>query len=95
MTKEAMNVFNKNNLESLAMLEQDMVMGETASGESVKNVVGSVTNFIRNPNLSTLDKLRLLMIYTMSQEGSGTGAVLCTFSLVNTEIVSRQRCFGN
>eukprot|EP00297_Palpitomonas_bilix_P003784 CAMPEP_0113893618 /NCGR_PEP_ID=MMETSP0780_2-20120614/16206_1 /TAXON_ID=652834 /ORGANISM="Palpitomonas bilix" /LENGTH=601 /DNA_ID=CAMNT_0000883955 /DNA_START=79 /DNA_END=1884 /DNA_ORIENTATION=- /assembly_acc=CAM_ASM_000599 len=69
MTKEAMALFNKTNLEEIGMLEQDMVMGETASGEPVKNVFARLTAVLHNPEVSPLDKLRLIVIYTLSQEG--------------------------
>jgi len=68
LAEQASAKFNPE-LEALAYLEQDMATGEDAKGGSPKNIVSRLSNALSDFNTSKLDKLRLLMIYIISQEG--------------------------
>lgn len=69
MANAAMEVFNKRRLETIAHLEQDMATGEDAEGKAVKNVITSLPPILSDPEVSKEEKLRLLMIYVISQGG--------------------------
>ncbi|EGC40177.1 hypothetical protein DICPUDRAFT_147033 [Dictyostelium purpureum] len=56
-------------LEQVAYLEQDMATGEDANGSTPKNIVGRLSNFLSDFSLDKHAKIRLLMIYIISQEG--------------------------
>ncbi|EGG19715.1 Sec1-like family protein [Cavenderia fasciculata] len=54
---------------NLAYLEQDMATGEDAKGSSPKNIVGRLSSFLSEQRIEKNDKIRLLMMYIISQEG--------------------------
>jgi len=64
-----MDVFNNKGIEAIARIEQDMATGEDADGKTVKNVISSLPPILADPHVSKEDKMRLLMIYIISQEG--------------------------
>jgi len=73
MSTEAMKVFEEHQLKKIAYLEQDMSTGEDAEGNPVKNVISGMPPILTDENISKLDKLRLLMLYIISQEGIKDG----------------------
>ncbi|KYQ92769.1 Sec1-like family protein [Tieghemostelium lacteum] len=68
LAEQASNKFTPD-MEQLAYLEQDMATGEDAKGNSPKNIIGRLSNFLSDPVVDKMDKLRLLMIFIISQEG--------------------------
>jgi len=69
MANTAMEVFNTRGLERIAQIEQDMATGEDAERHTVKNVISRLPPILSDPGVSREDKLRLLIIYIISQEG--------------------------
>jgi len=69
LANAAMDIFNDKNIERIALLEQDMSTGEDADGKTVKNVITNLPPILSDPAVSKDEKLRLLMIYIISQEG--------------------------
>jgi len=69
MASAAMNIFNLNDLTKIAGLEQDMATGEDADGKVVKNAISSIPALLTDPQVPQLDKVRLLMLFIISQEG--------------------------
>jgi len=69
LASTAMESFNQNQLATLAGAEQDMATGEDADGKAVKNIISALAPLLTDAEVSMLDKIRLLMIYIISQEG--------------------------
>lgn len=71
LAQECMNKFDKRKLKELGELEQDMATGLNNDGKQVvpKALKAQLTNMCQDPSVSALDKLRLLMIYIISQGG--------------------------
>lgn len=69
MANAAMDAFNVQGLERVAHIEQDMSTGEDADGKSVKNVISRLPTILSDAAVSKEDKIRLLIIYIISQEG--------------------------
>lgn len=69
MANAAMDQFNKKHLEEIAHLEQNMATGEDSDGKVVKNIVTALPPVLSDPNVTKEEKLRLLMIYVISQGG--------------------------
>ena len=64
-----MRIFNQKKLRQVGTLEQDLAMGETENHEPLKNVMGTLTSLLTEPTLSTEDRLRLLMLYSIHKQG--------------------------
>lgn len=69
MANTAMEAFNRMGLERIAHIEQDMATGEDADHKPVKNVISRLPIILSDPAVSREDKIRLLIIYIISQEG--------------------------
>eukprot|EP00164_Ancoracysta_twista_P001220 GFYU01001599.1.p1 GENE.GFYU01001599.1~~GFYU01001599.1.p1 ORF type:complete len:657 (-),score=150.51 GFYU01001599.1:79-2049(-) len=69
MTQECMKRFKDEELDSVAMLEQNMAMGQDPEGNSLKNLMSDLTNVLQSPSIPKQSKLRLLMTYIITQEG--------------------------
>ncbi|PRP79539.1 Sec1-like family protein [Planoprotostelium fungivorum] len=71
MSQQCMTVFNEKHLADIAGLEQDMATGEDSEGKPVKNIISGLPRLLTLPEaeLPLDDKLRLLMLYIISQEG--------------------------
>jgi len=69
MANQAMDIFNFHDLTDIASVEQDMATGEDAEGRPAKNILSNMPNLLTHPEISTTDKIRLLMLYIISQEG--------------------------
>jgi len=69
MGNAAMDVFNRMGLERIAHIEQDMATGEDADHKAVKNVISRLPTILSDASVSREDKIRLLIIYIISQEG--------------------------
>jgi len=69
MTQHCMAAFNERHLSKIAAIEQDMAIGEDAEGKPTKNIISSMSQFLTDSSVNDIEKLRLLMIYLISQEG--------------------------
>eukprot|EP01114_Cavostelium_apophysatum_P008990 TRINITY_DN2205_c1_g1_i1.p1 TRINITY_DN2205_c1_g1~~TRINITY_DN2205_c1_g1_i1.p1 ORF type:complete len:614 (+),score=188.15 TRINITY_DN2205_c1_g1_i1:367-2208(+) len=69
MTSTAMGIFEEQQLAKIAGLEQDMATGEDANDKPIKNVVGSIAALLQDPKIEHQNKIRLLMLFIISQEG--------------------------
>jgi len=69
MANQCMAIFQTRNLTKIAGLEQDMATGEDAEGKPVKNIMSVMPTLLQSSEVSLTDKLRLLMLYIISQEG--------------------------
>lgn len=69
MANAAMEAFNRMGLERIAHIEQDMATGEDADHKAVKNVISRMPPILSDASVSREDKIRLLIIYIISQEG--------------------------
>jgi len=69
LANAAMESFNTKHLEEIAKLEQNMATGEDSEGKAVKNIVMDLPPVLSDPNVTKEEKLRLLMIYVISQGG--------------------------
>ena len=68
ISKELMRKFNQEGLSDFAMLEQDMAMGEDSEGNKIGNKLPDVIEFVRSHDRATIDKVRLIMIYMVTQK---------------------------
>eukprot|EP01118_Nematostelium_gracile_P005166 TRINITY_DN1623_c0_g1_i1.p1 TRINITY_DN1623_c0_g1~~TRINITY_DN1623_c0_g1_i1.p1 ORF type:complete len:614 (+),score=162.97 TRINITY_DN1623_c0_g1_i1:125-1966(+) len=69
LASAAMKVFEDTKLKPIGFTEQDMATGEDASGAPAKNILSTLPTLFNDEIISQQDKLRLLMIYIVSQEG--------------------------
>lgn len=69
--QELMSKYHNANLELVATLEQNMATGEDANGKAYKTALMDLKALLlrRDLALSPEDKMRLLMIYVITQEG--------------------------
>jgi len=69
LAQECMQIYDKQNLHDLGQLEQDMATGLTETGDKIKltNIKNDLVTFCQNPDIGVVEKLRLLMIYIISQ----------------------------
>jgi len=66
---ECMDAFKAKKLESIGILEQDMATGEDSEGKPAKNPISRLPPLLHDPDVSLEDKIRLIMIYIVTQEG--------------------------
>ncbi|KAG0244284.1 Sec1-like protein [Mortierella sp. GBAus27b] len=69
MAKECMKIFEKFKINELGLVEQQLATGETVDGHLPKQVLAEMVPFLDDPQVSTMDKVRLLMLYTICREG--------------------------
>eukprot|EP01113_Clastostelium_recurvatum_P022373 TRINITY_DN2667_c0_g1_i1.p1 TRINITY_DN2667_c0_g1~~TRINITY_DN2667_c0_g1_i1.p1 ORF type:complete len:620 (-),score=203.59 TRINITY_DN2667_c0_g1_i1:32-1732(-) len=69
LANTAMDIFQARGLERIGSVEQDMATGEDADGKTIKNVISSLAPILSDPDVSKADKMRLIMLYIISQEG--------------------------
>uniref|UniRef100_A0A7S4K4B5 Uncharacterized protein n=1 Tax=Guillardia theta TaxID=55529 RepID=A0A7S4K4B5_GUITH len=69
LTKKCMALYEQKFLEKISTEEQNMATGADAQGKALKTVQQSVMNVLQDEHISEKDKLRLILIYVISQEG--------------------------
>ncbi|KAF9913556.1 vacuolar sorting protein VPS33/slp1 [Lobosporangium transversale] len=69
MAKECMKIFEKFKINELGLVEQQLATGETVDGHLPKQVLAEMVPFLDDPQVSTMDKIRLLMLYMICREG--------------------------
>ncbi|KAI8917070.1 Sec1-like protein [Powellomyces hirtus] len=69
--QECKNMFERRQLDIVAAVEQDLATGETAKGRAIKftQTMVDMVPALDSPNVSSSDKLRLLMLYIIAQNG--------------------------
>ncbi|KAG1499673.1 hypothetical protein G6F48_006908 [Rhizopus delemar] len=69
IAQECMSYFERHKLNSVGNLEQNMATAETADGETPMTIVLDMVPLLADPNISSVDKARLLMLYIIWKEG--------------------------
>jgi len=71
LANECMNVFKGKELSKIALIEQNLANGSDATGKAIKkgSVTADVQKFLSDGSISKEDKMRLFLIYLLSQEG--------------------------
>ncbi|KAF9351728.1 vacuolar sorting protein VPS33/slp1 [Mortierella sp. AD094] len=69
MAKECMKIFEKFKINELGLVEQQLATGETVDGHLPKQVMADMAPFLDDPQVSTMDKIRLLMLYMICRDG--------------------------
>jgi len=71
ITGQLMTKYNQCGLEQIATLEQNMATGEDSAGKAFKAALPELKSLLQNSDLplSPVDKMRLLMIYVITQDG--------------------------
>lgn len=72
MAKECMKIFEKFKINELGLVEQQLATGETVDGHLPKQVLAEMVPFLDDPDVSTMDKIRLLMLYVICRGGLRT-----------------------
>lgn len=71
LQKRLMKIFKEQQLRSIALLEQDLAVGQDADGKPLKNkeVLSTLSRFLSIPVIPKEIKVRLIMIYLITQGG--------------------------
>jgi syntaxin-binding protein 1 len=69
LTQQCMDAFNARGLQTIAEHEQNLAMGEDSDGNKLKNAITQITPVLSSASVDPLDKLRLVMIYIITNEG--------------------------
>ncbi|GJJ76041.1 hypothetical protein EMPS_08400 [Entomortierella parvispora] len=69
IAKECMKIFEKFKINELGLVEQQLATGETVDGHLPKQVLAEMVPLLDDPDVSSMDKLRLLMLYTICRGG--------------------------
>lgn len=71
LAEACFDAFDKRNLKNVSSLEQDMATGVDESGKKTKknDIISRIIEMIQDDSISHEDKLRLVMIYIISQDG--------------------------
>ncbi|KAF7232902.1 hypothetical protein EG68_09809 [Paragonimus skrjabini miyazakii] len=68
ITEACMNIF-RHGVDKLCEVEQDLVMGQTAQGEVLRDPMRALSGALRHDFTSVEDRLRLLMIFVLTKDG--------------------------
>ncbi|KAJ1560234.1 vacuolar sorting protein VPS33/slp1, partial [Cladochytrium tenue] len=71
--QECKSIFERRKLDSVASVEQDLAVGETADGRVPRNAMVDMVPILDDPAVPSVDKLRLLLLYIIAQEGIQDG----------------------
>ena len=69
LTKKCMSQYETNSLEGVSGEEQNMSTGEDVDGNPPKDLLVKVSAHLQSAGVLARDKLRLLMIYVVTQTG--------------------------
>ncbi|KAJ3179292.1 vacuolar sorting protein VPS33/slp1 [Geranomyces variabilis] len=69
--QECKTMFERRQLDLVAAVEQDLATGETSKGRAIKfsQTMVDMVPALDSPNVTSADKLRLLMLYIIAQNG--------------------------
>jgi syntaxin-binding protein 1 len=71
-----LNRFNSQKLDTVALEEQNMAVGEDPDHQKLKDVLGNISPILKSPEVTDEDKLRLVMVYLITQGDSKKNKVL-------------------
>ncbi|KAK3822148.1 MAG: Sec1-like protein [Linnemannia gamsii] len=69
IAKECMRIFEESKINELGLVEQQLATGETVEGHLPKQVLAEMVPFLDDPDVSGMDKARLLMLYMICRGG--------------------------
>ncbi|KAF9116316.1 vacuolar sorting protein VPS33/slp1 [Mortierella sp. AM989] len=69
IAKECMKNFENLKINELGLVEQQLATGETVDGHLPKQVLSEMVPFLDDPQVTTIDKIRLLMLYMICRDG--------------------------
>jgi hypothetical protein len=69
IAKECMRLFEQFKINELGLVEQQLATGETVDGHLPKQILAEMVPLLDDPDVSSMDKLRLLMLYTICRGG--------------------------
>jgi len=69
LAQECMNIFNKKRLNDIGNVEQCLATGENSDGTEPKQIVMDMVPLLIDRSISSLDKVRLLMLYIIIKHG--------------------------
>lgn len=69
LAESCMEYYKEHQLDAICSVEQNMVLGEDAEGNPVKNIIPSLVPLLQDTKISVVNKLRLLMLYVITKEG--------------------------
>ncbi|KAG0227954.1 vacuolar sorting protein VPS33/slp1 [Actinomortierella wolfii] len=69
MAKECMRIFEKYKINELGLIEQQLATGETVDGHLPKQILSEMLPLLDDPAVSSMDKIRMLMLYTICRGG--------------------------
>ncbi|KAG0273897.1 vacuolar sorting protein VPS33/slp1 [Linnemannia exigua] len=69
IAKECMRIFEESKINELGLVEQQLATGETVEGHLPKQVLAEMVPFLDDPDVSGMDKARLLMLYIICRGG--------------------------
>ncbi|KAG0279736.1 vacuolar sorting protein VPS33/slp1 [Linnemannia gamsii] len=69
IAKECMRIFEESKINELGLVEQQLATGETVEGHLPKQVLAEMIPFLDDPDVSGMDKARLLMLYMICRGG--------------------------
>jgi len=64
-----MSVCKTQQIMEMGAIEQDLATGFDAQGHEAKNIMSRLPPFLEDPHISVVDKVRLLMLFIISQDG--------------------------
>lgn len=67
LAQSLMETFKKDELAEIAKEEQNIVTGKDSNGKTPSNLANELTQIMKKTNVSNLDKLRLLMAFTIAK----------------------------
>ncbi|KAJ3270376.1 vacuolar sorting protein VPS33/slp1, partial [Borealophlyctis nickersoniae] len=67
--QECKVMFERRRLDAVGLVEQDLATGETPDGRPVKNAMMDMVPLLDDENVSSYDKVRMLMLYIISLDG--------------------------
>ncbi|KAJ3201238.1 vacuolar sorting protein VPS33/slp1 [Entophlyctis luteolus] len=67
--QECKSLFERRKLDLVAAVEQDLATGETSAGTAPRNIIIDMTPVLIDQSITAYDKLRILMLYIIAQEG--------------------------
>ena len=72
ITDECLAVFEQKKLMEVALVEQDLVTGETAEGEKPMDLWNRLGSLLGRSNLDSTDRARLVLLFLLSATGAST-----------------------